>query len=117
MNNAVALCKVRWECAHAPDFEYKNAVRSILPRLAATTHERDKLRRLSDDAANALRESGLARMITPKPCGGFGLSPRAHIWACAEIGNVCSAPSWVLMVGVAHDCIIARATGALQCGG
>ena len=53
------------------------------------------MRRLSDDAANALRESGLSRMITPKQFGGYELSPSAHIWACAEIGNVCSAASWV----------------------
>jgi alkylation response protein AidB-like acyl-CoA dehydrogenase len=89
-------------------FDYKAAVRSILPRLAATTHESDGLRRLSDDAANALRESGLARMITPKQFGGYELSPSAHIWSCAEIGNVCSSASWVLMVCVAHDYIIGR---------
>lgn len=108
MNSAVALGKVHPEGVIAPDFDYKSAVRSILPRLAATTHESDKLRRLSDDAANALRESGLARMITPKQFGGYELSPSAHIWSCAEIGNVCSAASWVLMVCVAHDYIIGR---------
>jgi alkylation response protein AidB-like acyl-CoA dehydrogenase len=108
MNSAVAAGRVHSEDAVAPEFDYKSAVRSILPRLAATTHESDRLRRLSDDAANALRESGLARMITPKQFGGYELSPSAHIWACAEIGNVCSAASWVLMVCVAHDYIIGR---------
>ena len=47
-------------------------------------------------------------LITPKQFGGFELSPSAHIWACAEIANVCSAASWVLMVCVAHDYIIGR---------
>ncbi|MBN8990063.1 MAG: hypothetical protein J0H42_17580 [Rhizobiales bacterium] len=108
MNSAVAASKVHSEGASASDFDYKSAVRSILPRLAATTHESDKLRRLSDDAANALRESGLARMITPKRFGGYELSPSAHIRACADIANVCSAASWVLMVCVAHDYIIGR---------
>ncbi|MBN9007961.1 MAG: acyl-CoA dehydrogenase family protein [Rhizobiales bacterium] len=108
MNSALAPGKVHPEGAIASDFDYKAAVRSILPRLAATTHESDKLRRLSDDAANALRESGLARMITPRQFGGYELSPSAHIWCCAEIGNVCSAASWVLMVCVAHDYIIGR---------
>ncbi|MGH6716005.1 MAG: hypothetical protein ACREDC_07440 [Bradyrhizobium sp.] len=108
MNSAVARGKVHPEGTIASDFDYKSAVRSILPRLAATTHESDKLRRLSDDAANALRESGLARMITPRQFGGYELSPSAHIWSCAEIGNVCSAASWVLMVCVAHDYIVGR---------
>lgn len=107
MNSAFALGKARSEGGTA-EFDYKNAARSILPRLVATTHESDKLRRLSDDAASALRESGLARMITPKQFGGFELSPSALIWVCAEIGNVCSAASWVLMVCVAHDYIVGR---------
>jgi alkylation response protein AidB-like acyl-CoA dehydrogenase len=108
MNSTVAPDKVHSKGVIASDFDYKNAVRSILPRLVDNTHESDKLRLLSDDAANALRESGLARMIMPKQFGGFELSPIAHIWACAEIGNVCSAASWVLMVCVAHDYIIGR---------
>src|ERR1044071_10390461 len=98
MNSVVAVSKVHRENALASDFDYKSATRAILPRLAATTHESDRQRRLTDDAADALRASGLSRMITPKQFGGYELSPSAHIWACAEIGNVCSAASWVLMV-------------------
>jgi alkylation response protein AidB-like acyl-CoA dehydrogenase len=108
MTSAAALNTPSINDAPAPAFDYKSAVHSILPRLAATTHESDKLRRLSDDAANALRESGLSRMITPRQFGGYEMSPSAHIWACAEVGNVCSASSWVLMVCVAHDYIIGR---------
>lgn len=108
MNKAVALEKSVSQGSPASEFDYMSAVRSILPRIAATTDESDKLRRLSDDAANALRESGLSRMITPKQFGGYELSPSAHIRACAELGNVCSAASWVLMVCVAHDYIIGR---------
>jgi alkylation response protein AidB-like acyl-CoA dehydrogenase len=107
MNSAVAR-DLDHADATASGFDYRNAVRSILPRLAATSQESDRQRRLSDDAANALRESGLSRMITPKRFGGYELSPSAHIWACAEIGNVCSSASWVLMVCVAHDYIIGR---------
>ncbi|MET0968960.1 MAG: acyl-CoA dehydrogenase family protein [Tardiphaga sp.] len=107
MTSAAALNKMPLDDAPAV-FDYKSAVRSILPRLAASTHESDKLRRLADDAANALRESGLSRVITPRQFGGYEMSPSAHIWACAEVANVCSASSWVLMVCVAHDYIIGR---------
>jgi alkylation response protein AidB-like acyl-CoA dehydrogenase len=108
MTTAVALSRVDRENAPASEFDYKSAARAILPRLAASTDESDRLRRLSDDAADALRQSGLARMITPKQFGGFELSPSAHIWACAELAHACSAASWVLMVCVAHDYIIGR---------
>ncbi|WP_040771750.1 hypothetical protein, partial [Rhodopseudomonas sp. B29] len=66
MTSAAAFQKIQSEEATDPVFDYKAAVYSILPRIAATTHESDKQRRLADDAANALRESGLSRMITPK---------------------------------------------------
>jgi alkylation response protein AidB-like acyl-CoA dehydrogenase len=92
----------------APEFDYKAAARAILPRLAATTDKSDRMRCLDDDAAAALRESGLSRVLTPRKFGGFELSPSAHIWACAELGQVCSSASWVLMVCVAHDYIVGR---------
>lgn len=108
MKSALAINKAPDEDFAAAPFDYKSAARAILPRLAATTHESNRMRRLSDDAANALRESGLARMITPRQFGGYELSPSAHIWTCAEIAKSCSAASWVLMVCVAHDYIIGR---------
>ena len=94
--------------SRASEFDYKAAARAILPKLAATTENSERSRRLDDDAAAALRESGLSRVLTPKEFGGFELSPSAHIWACAELGQVCSSASWVLMVCVAHDYIIGR---------
>jgi alkylation response protein AidB-like acyl-CoA dehydrogenase len=90
------------------EFDYKAAARKILPRLAATAEKSDKARRLDDDAAAALRESGLSRVLTPKRFGGYETSPSAHIWACAELGKGCSSSSWVLMVCVAHDYIVGR---------
>src|SRR3954451_18452782 len=94
--------------SRASEFDYKGAARAILPRLAATTTNSERLRRLDDDAAAALRESGLSRLLTPTRFGGFELSPSAHIWTCAELGQVCSSASWVLMVCVAHDYIVGR---------
>ena len=108
MNQIAALKKQFWSGSNATEFDYKGAARAVLPRLAASSSNSDRLRRLDDDAANALRESGLARVLTPKQFGGFELSPSAHIWACAELSQACSAASWVLMVCVAHDYIIGR---------
>ena len=56
MSGAAALKGVQGGNALTADFDYKSAARAILPRLAATTHESDRLRRLSDDAANALKD-------------------------------------------------------------
>jgi alkylation response protein AidB-like acyl-CoA dehydrogenase len=93
---------------NALEFDYKAAARSILPRLARTAANSVKMRRLDDDAAAALKESGLTRMLTPKNFGGFELSPSSNVWTCAELGNVCSSASWVLMVCLAHDYIVGR---------
>lgn len=89
-------------------FDYKAAARSILPRLAGTAANSVKMRRLDDDAAAALKESGLTKMLTPRKFGGFELSPSSNIWTCAELGNACSSASWVLMVCLAHDYIVGR---------
>ena len=103
-----------WSGSNGPEFDYMAAARAILPRLAATSDSSERLRRLDDDAATALRESGLARLITPKQFGGFEMSPSAHIRTCAELAHACSAASWVLMVCVAHDYVIGRFPEACQ---
>ena len=108
MNQITAVNKRSWTGSNASEFDYKGAARAILPRLAASSSNSERLRRLDTDAADALRESGLARVLTPKQFGGFELSPSAHVWACAELSHACSAASWVLMVCVAHDYIIGR---------
>lgn len=92
----------------AKTFDYKAAVKSVLPILAETTDASEEARRLDDRAAAALKASGLTKMLTPKQYGGFEMSPSAHIWTCAELANVCSSASWVLMVCLAHDYIIGR---------
>ena len=55
----------------ASEFDYKAAARAILPRLAATARNSEQMRCLDDDAAAALRESGLASVLTPEP--GLGV--------------------------------------------
>jgi alkylation response protein AidB-like acyl-CoA dehydrogenase len=97
-----------WHGSNGSEFDYMAAARAILPRLLATTDNSERLRRLDDDAAAALRESGLAKLITPRQFGGFEMSPSAHIRSCAELAQACSAASWVLMVCVAHDYIVGR---------
>lgn len=107
--NAMTVIKGNmWSGSPEAAFDYRGATRAILPLLAQTADRSDHLRRLDDDAARALRESGLARVLTPKQYGGFELSPSAHIWTCAELAHSSSAASWVLMVCVAHDYIIGR---------
>lgn len=105
MNAHASMQQLRQQ---ASDFDYKAAARSILPRLAATAKNSEQMRRLDDDAAAALRESGLASVLTPRKYGGYEMSPSAHIWACAELSHACPAASWVLMVCVAHDYIVGR---------
>lgn len=114
MQQSALLVRNTWQGSAVGAFDYKAATRGILPRLAATAEKSERLRRLDDDAAAALQESGLARVLTPTAFGGFELSPGAHIWTCAELAHSCSAASWVLMVCVAHDYIIGRFSDECQ---
>ncbi len=108
MNHINVIKGDYWTGSPTAAFDHKAAARAILPRLDATAANSERLRRLDDDAAAALRASGLARTLTPRAFGGLELSPGAHVWACAELAHACSAASWVLMVCVAHDYIVGR---------
>ena len=108
MNTMATTLDASKPATRSQEFDYKAAVAAIVPRLAMTARSSDTARRLDAGAAAALKESGLTRVLTPKQFGGFELSPSVHIRACADVANVCSAASWVLMVCVAHDYIVGR---------
>jgi alkylation response protein AidB-like acyl-CoA dehydrogenase len=85
-----------------------DAAQAIVPRLRQTTAQSETLRRLSDDAVAAMRDAGLARLMTPRRYGGYELAPRAQILSCAITAQGCPAASWVQMVCGAHTFIVGR---------
>lgn len=84
---------------------YQAAIDSVLPVLAAHRAASEEGRSAAVDSITALREAGLARLMTPKLNGGHGASIRAQVHACAELARACPASSWVLMVCGAHNWI------------
>ena len=64
----------------------------ILERNADTT---DALRRLADENVQALRDSGLCRLMVPERFGGYQTSVRTYIDVMAEVGRGCGSTSWV----------------------
>jgi len=68
------------------------ALRPILERNAAKT---EALRRLADENVQALRDSGLCKLMVPARLGGHQTSVRTYIDVMAELGRGCGSTSWV----------------------
>ena len=72
--------------------ERATSIRPILERNAEKT---DSLRRLADENVQALRDSGLCRLMVPARFGGHQTSVRTYIDVMAELGRGCGSTSWV----------------------
>jgi len=90
------------------------AANDILPRLRATTHQSEQLRRLHEDAVAAMRAAGLNRLLAPKHYGGFELPLRAQILSCAATARGDAAAAWIQMVCGAHTFVLGSFPHACQ---
>ena len=71
----------------------ERAVR-IRPLLERNADETDRLRRLPDANVQALRETGLCRLMAPKRLGGYETDIRTYIAVMAELGRGCGSTAW-----------------------
>jgi alkylation response protein AidB-like acyl-CoA dehydrogenase len=79
----------------APDrSELLARARRIRKILEANAEETDRLRRLAEPNVQALRESGLCRLMTPRRMGGYETDIRTYIAVMAELGQACGATAW-----------------------
>ena len=67
----------------------------IRPILEQNLDETDRLRRLPEANVQALRESGLCRLMVPKRFGGLETDIHTYIAVMAELGRGCGATAWV----------------------
>lgn len=67
-------------------------IRSLLEQNADTTDER---RRLADENVQALKDTGLCRLMVPRRFGGFETDVRTYIEVMAELGRGCGSTAWV----------------------
>jgi alkylation response protein AidB-like acyl-CoA dehydrogenase len=70
-------------------------VASLRPIFEKNAEKTDSLRRLADENVQALRESGLCKLMVPARLGGHQTSVRTYVDVMAEIGRGCGSTSWV----------------------
>lgn len=79
-----------------PDTSLLDTARAIAPIIREHSKEGDQQRRLPRPVLDALRESGLLRMMTPRSLGGLETDPITRILVAEEIGRHDSAAAWTL---------------------
>lgn len=79
-----------------PDTTLMDAARAIAPIIEEHREEAERERRLSKPALDALRESGLLRMATPKSLGGLEADPITRAMVVEEVSRHDSAAGWTL---------------------
>ncbi len=79
-----------------PDGSLIEAARGIAPIVRKHSEEAERERRLSQPVLDALRETGLLRMTTPRSLGGLETDPVTRVLVIEEIGRHDSAAAWTL---------------------
>lgn len=93
-----------WE----PDTSLLDAARAIAPTIREHSEEAERERRLSRPVLNALRETGLLRMATPRSLGGLETDPVTRALVGEEIGRHDSAAAWTLENPLDWACFCCR---------
>src|SRR4030095_443968 len=83
---------MHWEA----DTSLIDAARGIAPIVQKHNQEAERERRLSRPVLNALRETGLLRMSTPRSLGGLETDPITRALVVEEISRHDSAAGWTL---------------------
>lgn len=78
--------------------ELTTAAEKLVPILAGQAEESERLRRVSDGAARALREAGMFRLSTPRAFGGYGAGVRTSMETTAELARGDGSAAWIAMV-------------------
>src|SRR5262245_65084421 len=79
-----------------PDTSLIDAARQIAPIIGKYSEEAERERRLSQPVLDALRETGLLRMSTPRSLGGLETDPVTRALAVEQVGRHVSAAAWSL---------------------
>ncbi|HEX7127358.1 MAG TPA: acyl-CoA dehydrogenase family protein [Thermodesulfobacteriota bacterium] len=90
------------------DTSLVDAARDIAPIIRKHNPEAERERRLSRPVLNALRETGLLRMSTPRSLGGLETDPVTRALVVEEISRHDSAAGWTLENPLDWACLCAR---------
>jgi len=92
----------------------RDKVVGIAPTLNEFADEADRMGRLPDEIAQALRSSGVMRLLQARDYGGFEASPLEWFSALHEVGRASGSAAWVTGVVGVHPFEIALADRRLQ---
>jgi alkylation response protein AidB-like acyl-CoA dehydrogenase len=85
-----------WLMHFEADKALMDAARGIGPLIRKHADEAERERRLSKPVLEALKETGLLRMATPKSLGGLETDPITRALVVEEVGRHDSAAAWTL---------------------
>jgi alkylation response protein AidB-like acyl-CoA dehydrogenase len=90
----------------AVDTTLLEAVRRIAPVIREHSDEAEQQGRLSRPAVDAMLETGLLRLLTPRSLGGLEVDPVTYTRVVEEVSGSDSAAGWTLTnpVGWAFLC-------------
>ena len=89
-------------------------VRAIVPDLRARAAASERLRRLPDETANALREAGLFRMVQPRRFGGWEQDYDLLLETIIALAGACASTAWVYAIAAGQHVIVANFPLAAQ---
>jgi alkylation response protein AidB-like acyl-CoA dehydrogenase len=96
------------------DHEVFQRIEEASDELAARSPDADRLGRLTDEAAKALKGTGVVRMLQPKEHGGDEADPRDFLAAVMEVGHSCPSAGWISGVVGVHPWELALSDERLQ---
>ena len=68
---------------------------SLRPLLERNAERTDAERRLPGEVVQALKETGLCKLMVPRRFGGYQTSIRTYIDVMSELGCGCGSTAWV----------------------
>lgn len=92
----------------------RDRVIEVGPILSASAEDGDRMGRLPDEAAKALRASGVMRLLQAQDYGGYEASPIDWFEALHEVGRYSGSAAWVTGVVGVHPFEVAIADRRLQ---
>jgi alkylation response protein AidB-like acyl-CoA dehydrogenase len=84
-----------------------DSARELAPKVRARVAETERLRRLPDDTAVELLQSGLVGLLTPKRYGGSELGLEAVLDVTGILAEACPSTGWVHALWAAHMWLVA----------
>jgi alkylation response protein AidB-like acyl-CoA dehydrogenase len=88
--------------------------RDLAPVLAAEAAESERLRRPTDAAIDALRESGVFRLMVPRRYGGLELDLDTFLEVGLALGEGDASLSWVATFYIEHNWMLCQFPESFQ---